>query len=175
MSINSLTELNSLAKRHNFFRFACNALEPNNHVFYFCVQAYQAAPSKRKAIFIYDHFLAELVHRTKSGSVGTLDEAYSLLREVNVYENPEGGGPGGQLTAVSATVSKLKKVKTRLGKLLNRKLVADFKDSPADLFDGLQAQLEHTCGSTGTTRSTRTCSARPWTPGSPNRSSSPPR
>lgn len=144
MPIHSLTELDSLAKRHNFFRFACHALEPNNHTFYFCVQAYKAAPSKRKAIFIYDHFLSELVAPTKSGSLGTLDEAYSLLREVNVYENPENGGPSGQLTAVSATVSKIKKVKTKLGKLMNRKLVAEYKDSPADLFDDLQAQLEST-------------------------------
>jgi hypothetical protein len=92
MAITAMTDLNTRDRRNNFFNFACNKLEPNNHVFYFCVSQFDAAPDLRKASFIYDNFLKDAVAPITGSGIGTnLQAAYSLLRAVNISDESDKG------------------------------------------------------------------------------------
>ncbi len=139
--IRAMSDLNSRDLRHKFFNYSCANLEPNNFVFYYCVEQYNAAPSKRKAVFIFDTFLKEVL--TSKGSKGFAfgddpDEAYKLLRQVNVYD---AGQYAGQITRIGTSVGNIKKVKKWTGKLLHRELVAEFGRPRAGLFAEAQTQI----------------------------------
>ncbi len=138
--ITSMADLSTRELRHKFFNYSCQALEPNNHVFYYCVQQFDANPSKRKAIFIFDTFLKELLAESTGGTVGgDLDAAYDLLRQVNVYDKAQYDG---QITRIGAAVGNIKKVKTWTGKLFNRGLVAEYAQPKAGMFAAAQKQIE---------------------------------
>ena len=140
--IRAMSDLNSRDLRHKFFNYTCASLEPNNFVFYYCVQQYNAAPNKRKAIFIFDTFLKEILTSQGSKDIGfddSADDSYKLLRQVNVYD---AGNYAGQITRIGTAVGNIKKVKKWTGKLLHRELVAEYGRPRAGLFGEAQTQIE---------------------------------
>lgn len=139
MAIKSMNELDTLEKRHNFFTFALNKMEPANHVSYYCIQQYKAAPSKRKAIFIYEHFIQGYNVGVSHFDETAMQDTYKLLRPVNLYDT---GTYQGQVTAVETAVGNIKKVKTWFGKLRSKTaLVNQYKRPDAQLFDQIESQV----------------------------------
>jgi hypothetical protein len=127
-----LADLDTMEKKNVLFRFACQNFEPGNVVCYYCIEQYKSNANKRKAVFIFDNFLKvstqEAVGKELSDS-----ETYKVLRTANIG--------AGEMGTLGDTIGKIKKVKTFLGKLLNKELVEEYSTPRADLFDRVHSLL----------------------------------
>ncbi|MCG5239603.1 hypothetical protein [Azospirillum doebereinerae] len=123
-------------ERHRVFCWSASSgvWDPATFLCWQCVQQYQAAPSKRKAIFIYDTFLT-----AKSGTADEFSAASDVLGTINL--GGSGDGVANPAKALKDDIANIKKVKTWWGKINNTGLVDRYKNPTADFLDGLERML----------------------------------
>jgi len=117
--------------RYGAFTWFCNISEGSLYICWQCSQQYRLNPNKRKAIFIYDTFLDQN-SREENALLGTI--------------NTGGSGEANPQRAVADTIANIKLVKTWVGKLRHRDLVAQYAHPTENLFAALEERVAEDIG-----------------------------
>ncbi|MBK1841097.1 hypothetical protein JHL17_27220 [Azospirillum sp. YIM B02556] len=126
------------AARHKAFCWFASPMvwDASTFLCWQCVQQFKAAPSKRKALFIYDRFM------TTSKESGTVTATLDVLGVVNLGGSGDVGGGINPAKAVSDDIANIRKVKTWWGKMNNASLVERYKSPSPQFFSVLERILK---------------------------------